>query len=141
MSTSYLKYIVEPRKRLTTILILTAMHSFFVGLGLIVQLPEIMGLFGFGHIEQPFFPAQGGVFHILMSAAYFVAAKKPEGKETLIYFIIGVKMTAALFLFLYFILIQSILMIILSGIIDGVFALLILTGYKSFKNSIKKIRG
>jgi hypothetical protein len=32
-------------------------------------------------------------------------------------------------------------MIILSGIIDGVFALLILTGYKSFKNSIKKIRG
>jgi len=135
---AFLEYITGPRKRLILILMLTAIHSFFVGLGLIIQLPDLMILFGFDHIQQPFFPAQGGVFHIIMAAAYFIAARKPESNSPLIAFIIGVKITAALFLFLYFVFIQKIWMILFSGLGDGIMAILILTAYRSFTNSSSK---
>lgn len=131
-----LQYITNPKKRLTTILILTSIHSFCVGIGLIVQLPILMEWFGFGHIAQPFFPAQGGIFHVLMSVAYLWAALKPDNNDDLIKFIICVKIGATIFLFIYFAFIDNIWMILLSGISDGILAILILTAYHSYKNSV-----
>lgn len=129
-----LELVREPRKRLRLVLIIMAIHSFFIGIGLVIQLPMIMDLFGLGHIEQPFFPAQGGIFHVLMAVAYITAALRPEGNGTLINFIIVVKITATVFLFFYFTFIQNIWMILFSGICDGILALLILISYRSFKN-------
>ena len=131
-----IQYITNPEKRLTLVLILTSIHSFCVGIGLILQLPILMEWFGFGHIAQSFFPAQGGIFHILMSVAYTIAALRPNKNDDLIKFIIIVKIAATLFLFIYFLFIDPIWMILLSGINDGVLAILILTSYKSFKNSV-----
>ena len=131
-----IQQITNPSKRLTLVLILTSIHSFCVGIGLFLQLPILMEWFGFGHIAQPFFPAQGGVFHMLMSVAYTLAALKPDKNDDLIKFIIIVKTTATLFLFIYFLFIDHMWMILLSGISDGILAILILISYKSFKNSI-----
>ncbi|HES59087.1 MAG: hypothetical protein JW956_04860 [Calditrichaceae bacterium] len=130
-----LKSITNPKKRLTVILILTAVHSFFVGIGLIVQIPILMDWFGFGRIIQPFFPAQGGIFHILMSAAYMLAALRPDKNEDLIKFIIIVKITATLFLLIYFLCIDHIWMVLLSCFSDGVLALLIVLTFNSYKNT------
>ena len=132
-----IQYIANPRKRLTLILIITSIHSFCVGIGLIVQLPILMEWFGFGHIAQPFFPAQGGIFHVLMSVAYCLAALKPDNNDDLIKFIICVKIAATIFLFTYFIFIDNIWMILLSGMSDGILAILILTAYYSYKKSKK----
>ena len=131
-------YFSGPHKRLIIILLLTAIHSFFVGIGLIVQIPKLMLLFGFGHINQPFFSAQAGIFHILLAVAYALAALNPQHNNTLIKFIITVKITATLFLFMYFFFIESIWMVLVSGIVDGLFALGILIAHRSFFKALNQ---
>ncbi len=131
-----IQQIANPSKRLMLVLILTSIHSFCVGIGLILQLPILMEWFGFGHIAQPFFPAQGGIFHMLMSVAYIIAALKPDNNDDLIKFIISVKIAATGFLFIYFVFVDNIWMILLSAISDGILAILIITAYYSYKNLI-----
>lgn len=128
----------DRKSLLIIVLYLTALHSLFVGIGLLVQLPALMDWMGFGKIEQPFFPAQGGVFHLLMAVAYFFAARHPERHQIIIQFIIILKISATVFLMFYFILIDPILMVLLSGLSDGTMALLILLLWRSYQNTLHK---
>ena len=97
-------------------------------MGLIIQNDFLLHWSGFAAINEPFFPAQGGVFHILMVVPYVLGAVGADAHRNMIFFAILVKTTAAVFLLSYFFLFQPIWMVLFSGITDAGFALLIVIG-------------
>lgn len=123
MKTKYEKY-------LSLFLLFVAIHSILVGIALIVVTNEVRILFGFLPSPEQFFQTQGGVFHIVMAIAYAMAAYDQKKYATLIQFIIIVKFFASAFLFSYFIIESSNLLILLSGIGDLLMAVIILILYK-----------
>ena len=120
-----MEIIKNPRKRLSLLLILIAIHSFCVGVGLIIRPAELMQLFGFGICYERFFPTQGGVFHIVMAVGYLMAACDVDEHHSLIIFSIIVKTMATVFLFTYFIAVEQIWLVLLSGFSDGIMGLVI----------------
>lgn len=120
------------------ILYLTAVHSFFVGIGLIFITDELRQLLGFMPSNEQFFQTQGGVFHIIMSIAYFLGAYNYTKYRVLICFSIIVKLCATIFLTTYYITINSSLLILSSALSDFLMFLLILFYYnKTKKEQIK----
>ena len=107
-----------PSRRLSVFLLLVAAHSFTVGILLVIQPPVLMALMGFGVIEQPFFPCQGGVFHMIMAIAYVCGAFDVRKNRNMIIFAIIVKMAAAGFLFSYFYFMERLIVVFLSGVVD-----------------------
>jgi hypothetical protein len=102
------------------------LHSFLVGICLILLPSQMMQLFGFNPQQEYFFRAQGGVFHIIMSLLYITAAKNPVKLTELVKLIIAVKLLAMTFLVGYFIFINNIITVLLSGIADGVMGICVL---------------
>lgn len=119
---------------LKTFLWLVAIHSFVVGLVLILLPPNNLAYFGFEIIEK-FFSTQGGVFHIVMSFAYGLAAYKIGNSDLLILFSIAAKLTATLFLLSYYIFKSSILIILFSGLGDFIMGILLLILYLNYKKA------
>jgi len=117
---------------LSIFLWLIAVHSFIAGVLLIVFSPEMLDFFGFDIIEK-FFSTQGGVFHIVMCLAYIPAAVKPHQSEQLIYFSIGAKFTATLFLLSYFFFKNAIWIVLFSGIADLLMAIILIILYRNMK--------
>ena len=107
-------------------LALVALHSVIVGINLISFPPHWMTKFGFLPITENFFKVQGGVFHIVMAVAYLLAAWKPVEYRILIIFSITVKFIATIFLISYFILSDSTITILLSGVVDFLMGLILL---------------
>ena len=64
----------HPDKLLSTVLGLVAIHSLAMGLTLIAQPAVLMEFLGFSPDCERFFPAQGGVFHLLMFVVYLMGA-------------------------------------------------------------------
>ncbi|MDZ7764780.1 MAG: hypothetical protein U5K00_10170 [Melioribacteraceae bacterium] len=122
-------------KYLSLFLWLVALHSFLVGVGLIVFPPSLMDFFGYGACTERFFPSQGGVFHIAMAVGYAMTAYNLKRYECLIIFSIVVKFLATAFLFIYFIFVSSIWLVILSGISDFLMGLIILILYRFIKGA------
>ncbi len=120
-----LQTLINPRSRLAFVLFLIAIHSFLVGVGLIIRPAMLMKLLGFGLCYERFFPTQGGVFHIAMAIGYTMAALKVDKYRCLIHFSIIVKSVAALYLFIYYFIMNSLWIILVSGIGDGLMALVI----------------
>jgi hypothetical protein len=121
------------------ILYVIALHSFAVGLGLVIQIPGIMAWLGFGNCHEHFFPAQGGVFHIVMAIGYTMAARDPFKYKCLITFTIIVKALATVFLISYFFLFEMIWMVFVSGVIDGLMGIAVFwsnTSHQKYKESI-----
>lgn len=116
----------QPQKLLSVVLWLTACHSFLMGIALIAQPPTIMAIVGFSRLGERFFPAQGGVFHIVMGIAYVLGAVNTEKYHELIFFAIIVKAAATLFLMLYCFAVEFKWIILLSGIGDCIMGLAIL---------------
>ena len=133
-----MKLLNDPRTRLSIVMWITAIHSFIVGLGLIIQHPEIMKFFGFDHCMESFFPAQGGVFHIVMSFGYVLAALDSDKFYCLVLFSVIVKLCATIFLFTYYFFVESIWMVFASGIQDGILFILILYSLLSYEKWKKK---
>jgi Ca2+/Na+ antiporter len=129
--------LTSPMKRLSLMLWLVALHSFMVGIALILQPPAIMKFFGYHPITEPFFPAQGGVFHIIMAIAYSMAAYDPEKNSPLALLSIIVKGCAVLFVFIYYFAIDPIWMLIAVGIMDGLFCLVLIYLYLTFKSPVR----
>ncbi|OQX77633.1 MAG: hypothetical protein B6D61_06890 [Bacteroidetes bacterium 4484_249] len=75
-------------KLLKLFLWLIAIHSFMVGMLLIFLPAADLAFFGFNVIEK-FFSIQGGVFHVVMSIAYVIAATNHSKSDLLIYFSIA----------------------------------------------------
>ncbi len=132
-----MEWLKSPKKRLSLFLWLVAIHSFSVGLGLIIQIPSVMEFFGYGICSEHFFPAQGGVFHIVMAVGYALAAGDPDRNKCLVIFSIFVKGMATVFLFTYYFAIERIWSILVSGIGDGLMMIIILLLWLSYSNALR----
>lgn len=133
-----MEIIKNPRRRLSLILILVAIHSISVGIGLIVRPAELMQIFGFGKCYERFFPTQGGVFHIVMAVGYLMAAYNVDQYRCLTIFSIIVKMMATIFLFAYFIVVEQIWLVLVSGISDCLMGIVIYLALLSYLKSFNK---
>lgn len=109
---------LKVEKAISVFLWLVAIHSFIVGVCLIVLPSSVFEFLGFNSSSERFFSTQGGVFHIIMSVCYAMGASDIKKYLALIVFSFIVKFIAAIFLLLYFIIISSQLLIILSCISD-----------------------
>lgn len=130
-----MKKLLRSGKALTIVLWFVAVHSFCVGVCLIVMPPSLFSYFGFG-IGEKFFSIQGGVFHIVMSICYLLAASKADKFSGLIIMSIITKFMATIFLVLYFTFIDHLLLVLFSGIVDGLMGVVILFTYFSYKKTI-----
>jgi len=117
-------------KLLRIFLSLVALHTFCVGVGLIVIPLEYYDLFGFEGYQGLFFKVQAGVFHLVMCGAYIPAAIDPAGNRILIRFSIFAKFTATVFLFSYAFLFEMIWMVLVSGIADFLMGLILVWFYR-----------
>lgn len=113
---------------------LIAIHSCVAGLLLIILGDEGMQFFGFMD-GNAFFQVQGGVFHLVMCVAYVMAAMNLKKSKQLIIFIILAKTIALLYLLAYFIFIDQILVVLISGIADGLMALMVYFFYRRLHNN------
>jgi hypothetical protein len=125
-----------PDKLLSTVLGLVALHSLTIGLILIAQPAVIMKFSGFNPDCDHFFPAQGGVFHLIMFVVYSMGAIQIEKYHYFILFSIFIKAVATFFLLLYCFTAEFKWVVFLSGIGDAVMGLMIflaLQHYLRFK--------
>jgi hypothetical protein len=120
-------------KILTWGLYLIAIHSFFVGIGLMFLPAQFMTFFGFDLVYTNFFRAQGGIFHVVMVIAYIMAAHTYEKTNLLIIFSVSAKFIATVFLLSYFIFIKQIWTVALSGIADCIMGIAVLIVYRMYK--------
>jgi hypothetical protein len=126
-----LKYL----KLLKMFLILVAIHSFCVGLGLILIPLDYFELFGFHEYSGNFFKIQAGVFHIVMCGAYVSAARDPVHSRVMIRFSIFAKMIATVFLLSYALFIDMVWMVLASGIFDFIMGLVLIWFLKGLKDT------
>lgn len=113
-------------KLLRWFLWLVCLHSVAVGLALIALPSSWLGWFGFTPDPYRFFTTQGGVFHLVMAIAYAMAARDPLGHDGLMNLIIAAKTIAFIFLSAFFLFFERISVIALSGMADGVMALVLM---------------
>ena len=112
--------------RLSILLWLVALHSLVVGLGLVLVPPDTMRLFGYSHYQERFFSVQAGVFHFVLVVAYSLAAAAPRRFTGLLILSVAAKFIATVFLFIYFLSVDHIWVVLLSGIADLAMGLAIL---------------
>jgi len=96
-----------------------------MGLALITQPAILMEWSGFNSESERFFPAQGGVFHLLMAVAYVMGAMNSKKYHYLIIFSIIVKAVAMTFLLVYCITVEFKWTILFFGLGDGVMGAMI----------------
>ncbi len=125
--------LADPSRRLALLLWLVSAHSTAVGLGMIWQPDAIFSSLGYAPVGEPFFPVQGGVFHIVMAFGYARAAHNMAENRCLVVFAVLVKSIATVFLLAYWIFVARISVLLLSGIVDGIMALLIGVGYRTWR--------
>jgi len=130
------------KEYLKVVLLLTSLHSLFIGIGMIVLPNNIIEIFGFTELGGRFFRTQGGVFHIVMALGYFIASMDIANNARFIIFIILVKFCATVFLVIYYLFVDSVIVILLSGIVDFIIGLVIFYLRKDkIKLVIKQARG
>jgi len=135
-----MKNLSSKAQMLRIFLWLIAVHSFVVGIVLIILPGESLAFFGFEIIEK-FFSTQGGVFHIVMSIAYGLAAEKLGKSDLVIYFSIAAKFIATIFLFSYFLLKNFILVVAFSGAGDLIMGILLLVLFVNYKKELNAQKG
>ena len=111
---------------LSILLYLIALHSFIVGVVLLVIPFETLEYFGYYNYQGTFFKIQGGVFHLVMSLVYFLAARDLNKNRILVYLTIIFKFIATAFLFSYYLFIDRIWMVAASGAGDLIMGVLVL---------------
>jgi hypothetical protein len=121
-------------KILKLALVLFSIHSFMIGIGLVVLPEYLMGIFGFIVGTELFFPMQGGVFHIIMAVCYYIASKDIERHKSLVLFSIIVKFSATVFLLSYYLFINSLFMVFISGFVDLFMAIVLMVLYSKVQN-------
>lgn len=122
---------VPPPQVLSIILWLVMFHSFAVGIALIFMPASWLPFFGFEKFAPNFFQAQGGIFHIVMCVAYTMAAIDYKKYYSQVIFSISAKLIAFVFLLLYYLAINPVITILLSGIADGLIGVIIIIAYKN----------
>ena len=121
------------KKLLVITLWLVTLHSFFVGIAMILFPTNWISYFDIIPSEHRFFITQGGVFHIVMATAYGMAASNVKANSMLIKFSIAAKFIATFFLISYFIFVNQFVIIFLSAIGDFCMGLVILLLFRKYK--------
>jgi hypothetical protein len=129
-----IKYRINYERFLKWILWLIAIHSFCFGISLIVLPISVIEFFGF-QLSEKFFAVQGGVFHIVVSLAYVMAALDLEHSKKLIILSCTAKFMATLFLLSYYFFVNHIFMVIFSGIADFLMGLAILITFLLYQKT------
>ena len=124
----------HPAKFLSMVLWLVTIHSITIGMALITQPAFLMEWSGFRSDDEPFFPAQGGVFHLLMAVAYSLGATDAQKYYLLIIFSVIVKAIATLFLFVYCFFIEFKWAIFYFGVADGIMGVTIFIALRHYLN-------
>lgn len=138
MHGDYKKAILNhPDKLLSTVLGLVAIHSLVMGLTLIAQPAVLMEFAGFSPDCEHFFPAQGGVFHLLMFVVYLMGATHIEKYHYFIVFSIFVKAVATFFLTIFSFTVEFKWIVFSSGIADCVMGLMIFWAFQYYLRSKK----
>jgi hypothetical protein len=119
-----MKLFSDPRRLLKVFLVLVAIHSIVVGICLIVAPISFIEMLGFP-MEEKFYAVQGGVFHLVVSVAYLMAAKDIMAGKNLVIYSFTAKFMATVFLFTYYFCANPILMVLLSGIGDLIMGVII----------------
>ena len=132
---------LKVEKTISVFLWLVALHSFVVGVCLILLPSSVFVYLGFNPSFDRFFSTQGGVFHIIMSVCYAMGAYDIKKFLALVIFSFIVKFIAAIFLLLYFVLISSQLLIILSCVSDLVMGLIIFILYIKLDKQVYSLGG
>ncbi|NQV50684.1 MAG: hypothetical protein HQ507_09310 [Candidatus Marinimicrobia bacterium] len=120
-------------------LYLIALHSFLVGLALIVLPFGVLSWFGFTIDPYRFFSTQGGVFHIVMSLAYYLAGRTPLMEKSLLLFIISAKWMAFFFLAAYYLFIEMVPVIAFSAVSDGLMGFIVMMFFLELYSTEEKI--
>ena len=115
---------------------LVAVHSFLVGLFLIIMPESWLDFFGYLHYRRTFFQVQGGVFHLVMAAGYCLAARNPAGERALMILIICAKGLATIFLMLYYFGVERIWIVLLSALGDALMGSIILIAFLRMKKTV-----
>jgi len=121
---------------LSIILALIGLHSFSVGIGLMVMPDNFMSFFGFDPPFERFFSTQAGIFHIVLCVAYFLSAMNIDRYRHFILFTITAKFMATAFLIFYFVFVKNIWVVALSGILDGLMGTVVWKIYTLYKQKL-----
>ena len=113
--------------RLSLLLRCIAMHSVLVGITLVVAPDAVLEYFGFAPGGEEFFRIQAGVFHI---AVAFVYTRESMMQPTVMPQTAFIKCVAVVFLFTYYFMVDSIPVVLLSALTDGVMGALTIVGYR-----------
>ena len=124
---------MKPRTLLSVLLYLIALHSFCVGIALIVLPLTTLEYFGYEGYTGGFFKSQAGVFHIVMSIMYFIAARDIDKYRILIYLTLTAKFIATVFLLGYYFIFGHIWMVLASGIGDLLMGLCVLLLWRAYQ--------
>ena len=122
---------------LVKILWVVAIHSFVIGICLLVTPSNVFEYLGYNLCTERFFPTQGGVFHIVMAIGYAIGAIRITKSTDLVVFSIIVKLCATLFLIIYFVFVKQIWVILLSAIADCLMGIVIWWAYSNYINRAK----
>lgn len=115
-------------------LVLISIHSFIVGILLMLLSASAIKYFGFIGYEDNFFRVQGGIFHVVMAMAYMLPVINFSKHHSIMIFIIIAKITATVFLISYYLISAPIITVLLSGISDFAMGIIMLFLYlKIFK--------
>jgi len=117
---------INKKKALSYFLVLVCLHSFSVGIILIFANSSFLNYLGFDVLDTSFFQMQGGVFHLVMSVCYGLAALEINKFRGLIILSITAKFIATTFLFIYYVFIESIWIYLLAGLGDFSMGIVIL---------------
>jgi hypothetical protein len=128
---------LTPLRRLQLLLVLVALHSVGVGIGLMWHPAALLAWCGFRPVGETFFIVQGGVFHIVMALAYSLAAWDPVRQERLIVFSVLVKLMATVFLMSYWSLIARVPTILASGLVDGAMAVVMVAALRAWRRDAR----
>ena len=91
-------------------------------------------MFGYSSVNEPFFKVQAGVFHIVMVAAYLIAAYNPANNRVMLFYTVMIKFIATVFLVICFVFVNPVIVILLSGIGDFIIGLVLLYFYKRLES-------
>lgn len=133
-----MKIITDPAHRLRALLWALALHSAGVAAGLMLHPESLIAMAGYEPLNEPFFAAQGGIFHLIMALAYSMAALNLSRNRCLVVFTILVKSIATVFLIVYWIFVSRIFAVLASGVVDGAMALTILVAFNSWRRGAKQ---
>ncbi|MFH1853120.1 MAG: hypothetical protein ABIA75_12320 [Candidatus Neomarinimicrobiota bacterium] len=120
--------------KLAVFLWLVMLHSLTVGIGLITSPAWLLQRFGFAFDPARFFVTQGGVFHLVMTLCYGLAAHDQHRFEGLVILSIAAKSIATVFLLIYYLAVVPLPVVLLSALADFLMGLVIFLLHRSSRS-------